>query len=157
MLTSQLTIVDKQNWAGILKDNMDSKINTIINDDQTNLWFARNTKEIVTIGLLFNSFKNDFGNLRVLSRSVTKKKNNILHFDWPDEAVYSLWKFEHAMALEQIQMVAQDKEINWVDEEQTQGEQIQVKATQVAPQEADSAKEQTNEEVDVVTEEKKDE
>ena len=100
MLTSQLTIVDKQNWAGILKANMDLRINTIINDDQTNLWFAKITKEIVTIGLFFNSFKDEFVNLRVLARSVTKKENSILYFDWPNEAMYSQWKFEHAMALE---------------------------------------------------------
>ena len=49
MLTSQLTIVDKQNWAGILKSNMDSRINTVINDDQTNLWSEKTTKEIVTM------------------------------------------------------------------------------------------------------------
>ena len=89
MLTSQLTIVDKQNWASILKSNMDSRINTVINDDQTNLWFARTTEEIVTISLFFNSFKDEFANLRVLARSITKKENSILHFDWPDEAVYS--------------------------------------------------------------------
>ena len=112
-----MTIVDKQNWVGILKDNMDSRINTVINDDQTNLWFAKTTEEIVTISLFFNSFKDEFVNLRVLAKNVTKEENNILHFDWPDEVMYSQWKSEHAMALEQIQMVAQDKEINWVDEE----------------------------------------
>ena len=71
--------------------------------------------------------------MRVLAKSVTKKENNILHFDWPDEAVYNQWKCEHAMALEQIQMSVQDKEINWVDEEQPQSEQIHVKATQAVP------------------------
>ena len=100
MLTSQLPIVDKHNWVGILKDNMDLRMNTIINDDQTNLWFAKTTEEIVTIGLFFNSFKDDFVNLRVLARSVTKKENSILHFDWLDEEVYSQWKFESAIALE---------------------------------------------------------
>ena len=118
MLTSQLTIVDKHNWAGILKDNMDLRINTVINDDQTNLWFAKTTEEIVTIGLFFDSFKDEFVNLRVLAKSVTKKENSLLHFDWLDEVVYSQWKFEHAMALEQIQMAAQDKEIIWIEEEQ---------------------------------------
>ena len=115
MLTSQLTRVDKQNWTGILKSNMDSRINIVINDDQTNLWFAKTTEEIVTIGLFFNSFKDDFVNLRVLARSVTKRENSILHFDWPDETVYNQWKSEHTMALEQTQMAAEDKEINWVD------------------------------------------
>ena len=68
---------------------MDLRINTIINDDQTNLWFAKTTKEIVTIGLFFDSFKDEFVNLRVLAKSVTKKKNSILHFDWPEETVYN--------------------------------------------------------------------
>ena len=118
MITSQLAVIDKQSWADDLKANMDLRINTIINIDQTNLWFAKTTEEIVTIGLFFDSFKDEFVNFRVLARSVTKKENNILHFDWPDEAMYNQWKSEHAMALEQIQMVARDKEINWVDEEQ---------------------------------------
>ena len=78
MLTSQLTIVDKQNWAGILKSNMDLRINTVINDDQTNLWFAKTTEEIVTIGLFFNSFKDDFVILRVLSKSVTKDRKSVV-------------------------------------------------------------------------------
>ena len=46
-----------------------------------------------------------------------KKEDNILNFDWPDEATYDQWKTKHAMALERIQMAAQDKEINWVVEE----------------------------------------
>ena len=49
-------------------------MNTIINEDRTNLWFARTTKEIVIIGLLFDSFKEEFVNLRVLARNVMKKK-----------------------------------------------------------------------------------
>ena len=47
------------------------------------------SEEIVTIGLFFNSFKDNFVSLRVLARSVTKKENSILHFDWPDEIVYN--------------------------------------------------------------------
>ena len=140
MPTSQLTIVDKQNWASILKANMDLRINIVINDDQNNLWFAKTTKEIVPIGLFFDSFKDKFFNLRVLAKSVTKKENSILHFDWLDEVMYSQWKPKHTMALEQIQMAAQDKEINLVDEEQPQGEQMQVETTQVAPQAVDTAK-----------------
>ena len=89
MLTSQLTIVDKKNWVDILKANMDLRINTVINNDQTKFWFAKTTEEIVTIGLFFNSFKDELVNLRVLARSVTKKGNSILHFDWPAEAMYS--------------------------------------------------------------------
>ena len=74
MLTSQLTIVDKHNWANILKANMDLRINIVINSDQNNLWFSKTTKEIVTIGLFFDSFKDEFVNLRVVARSVTKIK-----------------------------------------------------------------------------------
>ena len=102
MLTSQLTIVDKQNWADTLKANMDLRINTVINSDQTNLWFANTTKEIVTNGLFFDSFKDEFVNLRVLAMSVMKKENCILYFGWLDEIVYDQWKCEHAMALEKI-------------------------------------------------------
>ena len=57
------------------------------------------------------------------------------------------------MALEQTQMVAQDKEINWVDEEQPQDGQAQIAAIQVAPQETDSV-EQKNKEAAMVTKEK---
>ena len=88
MLTSQLVIVDKHGWIDELKINIDSRMNTIINDDQTNFWFSRTTKEIVIIGLFFDSFKEEFVNLRVLARNVMKKENNILHFDWPNEITY---------------------------------------------------------------------
>ena len=52
------------------------------------MWFARTTEEIVTIGLFFDSFKEEFVNLRVLARNVMKKENSILHFDWPNEITY---------------------------------------------------------------------
>ena len=107
---------------------MDLKINTIINSDQTNLQFAKTIEEIVTICLFFDSFKDELVNLRVLSRSVMKKENSILHFGWLDETVYDQWKCEHAMALEKIQMAAHNKEMNWFDEEQPQGEKIQIEA-----------------------------
>ena len=119
-LTNQLVIVDKQGWMNELNVNIDFRMNTIINEDQTNLWFARTTEEIVTIGLFFNSFKEEFVNLRVLAKNVMKKEDSILHFDWPNEVTYEQWKSERDVALERIQMVAQDKEINWVDEEQPQ-------------------------------------
>ena len=81
MLTSQLVIVDKLGWTDELKVNIDSRMNIVINNDQTNLWFARTTEEIVKIGLFFDSFKEEFLNLRVLARNVMKKENSILHFD----------------------------------------------------------------------------
>ena len=109
MLTNQLVIVEKQVWIDELKVNIDSRMKTIINKDQTNLWFARAIEEIVTIGLFFDSFKEEFVNLRVLARSVMRKEDSILHFDWPNEMTYEQWKNENSMALERIQMVAQEK------------------------------------------------
>ena len=50
MLTNQLLVVDKQGWMDELKVNIDIRLNTIINEDQTNLWFVRTTKEIVKFG-----------------------------------------------------------------------------------------------------------
>ena len=88
MLTNQLIIVDKQGWMDELKINIDFRMNTIINEDQTNLWFAETTKEIVIIGLLFDYFTEEFVNLRVLAKNVMKKEDSILHFDWPKEIVY---------------------------------------------------------------------
>ena len=49
MLTGQFVVIDKQRWNDELKANIDSRINTIINDDQTNLWFTKTTKEILSI------------------------------------------------------------------------------------------------------------
>ena len=69
-----------------------------------------------------------------------KKEDNILNFEWPDEATYDQWKIEHAMTLERIQMAAHDKEINQVEEEelhveeeQPQVGQVQVADVQMAP------------------------
>ena len=88
MLTNHLLLVDKQGWMDELKVNIDIILNKIINEDQTNLWFAKTTKEIVKGGLLFDSFKEEFLNLRVFSRSVMKKEDTILNFDWPNETTY---------------------------------------------------------------------
>ena len=154
MLTNQLVIVDKQGWTDELKVNIDSRMNTIINDDQTNLWFLKTTEEIVKISLFFDSFKEEFVNLRVLTRNVMKKENNILHFNWPNEITYEQWKGEHAMALERIQMVAQDKEINWVDEEQPQDRWAQVAAIQMVPQAIESIEER-NKDATMATKERK--
>ena len=63
-----------------LNININSIMNTIINEDQTNLWFTRTTEEIVTIGLFFDSFKEEFVNLRVLTRSVIKKRRQYSPF-----------------------------------------------------------------------------
>ena len=70
-----------------------------------------------------------------------KKEDSILHFDQPDEVAYEQQKSENVMALERIQMVAQDKEINWVEEEETQVEQGQVVDVHMAPQVAKLAEE----------------
>ena len=51
-------------------------------------------------------------------------------------------------------MAAQDKEINWVDEEQPQDRWAQVPAIQMVPQVVESA-EETNKDVVVVTKERK--
>ena len=45
------------------------------------------------------------------------------------------------MALERIQMAAQDKEINQEEEEQPQAKQLQVVVVQVVPQVAESVEE----------------
>ena len=37
MLTGQMITVDRQKWANQLKANIDSRINIVINEDQTNL------------------------------------------------------------------------------------------------------------------------
>ena len=71
-----------------LKVNIDIRLNTIINEDQTNFWFVRTTEKIIKVGLFFYSFKEEFLNLRVFSRSVMKKEDNILNFDWPNEVTY---------------------------------------------------------------------
>ena len=44
MLTNQLLLVDKQGWMDELKVNIDIRFKTIINEDQTNFWFARTTE-----------------------------------------------------------------------------------------------------------------
>ena len=40
MLTNQFIIVDKKGWIDELKVNIDLRMNTIISEDQSNLWFA---------------------------------------------------------------------------------------------------------------------
>ena len=99
-------------------------MNTIINEEKNNLWFARNTKEIVKVRLFFDSFKDDFLNLRALSRTMMKREDIVLNFDWLDERTYDQWKSENSIAIERMHMVVEDKEINWVEDEQPQVEGV---------------------------------
>ena len=120
MMTNHLLVVDKKKWMDQLKVNIDIKMNLVINEEQTNLWFARTIKEIVKVQIFFDSFKEEFKTLRTLDRVVNKKESAILNFDWLDERTYDQWKTKHSMAFERVHMVAKDKEINWVEEEQPQ-------------------------------------
>ena len=88
IMNTHLIIVDKQSWIDEFKENIDLMMNTIINKEYNNVWFARTTKEIVRVRIFFDSFKEEFINLRVLARGVMKKENTILNFDWPDEKTY---------------------------------------------------------------------
>ena len=119
-MTNHLLIVDKKRWMDELKVNVDIRMNLVVNEEQTNMWFARTTQEIVKVQLFFDSFKEEFKTLRTLARAINKKESTILNFDWLDERTYDQWKTKHSMAFERIQMVDEDKEINWVEEEQHQ-------------------------------------
>ena len=94
------------------------------------MWLARTIEEIVKVRLFFDSFKEDFLNLRVLSRTIMKKEDVIPNFDWLGERTYDQWKIEHSMEIGRMHMVVEDKEINWVEDEKPQAEEVQV-----APQE----------------------
>ena len=49
------------------KVNVDMRLNIVINEEKTNLWFRRTSKEIARFKLFFDSFEDDFLNLRVLT------------------------------------------------------------------------------------------
>ena len=71
-----------------LKVNVDIRINSMVNEEQSNIWFVRTAEEIVKFQLFFDSFKGEFKDLRTLARVVMKNKSTILNFDWPDEKTY---------------------------------------------------------------------
>ena len=81
MMDTHLIIVDKQSWIDEFKVNIDLRMNTIINEEQNNVWFTRTIEEIVRVKLFFDSFKDEFLNLKVLARTIMKKDNAILNFD----------------------------------------------------------------------------
>ena len=112
-----------------LKVNVDIRMNLVLNEEQSNIQFARTIEEIVKVQLFFDSFKGEFKNLRTLAKAFMKKENVILNFDWPNEKIYDQWKTEHSVAIERVYMEVEDKLINWVEEEKPD-----TKDTQMAPQ-----------------------
>ena len=87
MLTKHLLIVEKQNWTDEFKVNVDIKMNLVVNEEKTNMWFARTTEKIIKVQLFFDSFK-EFKNLKTLARAIIKKEGTILTFNWLDEKTY---------------------------------------------------------------------
>ena len=49
MMTNRLLIVEKKKWMDELKVNVDIRMHLVVNEEQTNMWFARTTKEIVKV------------------------------------------------------------------------------------------------------------
>ena len=126
MMDTHLIIVDKESWIDEFKVNIDLRNNTKINKEHNNVWFSRTTKEIVRVRILFDSFKDEFINLRALARAVMKKEYAILNFDWLDEKTYGQWNTKHSMTIERMHMVVEDKEINWVENDEPQVEEVHV-------------------------------
>ena len=49
MMTNHLLLVENENSMDELKVNVDIRMNLVVNEEQTNMWFARTTKEIVKV------------------------------------------------------------------------------------------------------------
>ena len=54
--------------------------------------FTTTTKEIIRVQLFFDSFLDEFKELKRVVRNVLKKEKDILDFDWPEEFIYEQWK-----------------------------------------------------------------
>ena len=71
-----------------LKVNVDITMNLVVNEEQSNIWFARTMEEIVKVQIFFDSFEGEFKDLRTLARTVMKKEKAILNFDCPNKKTY---------------------------------------------------------------------
>ena len=56
MLTNHLLVKERQDWEDKLKVNVDVRMNLVVNEDHSNIWFVRTTEEIVRIQVFFDSF-----------------------------------------------------------------------------------------------------
>ena len=61
-------------------------MNLNVNNDDNNMHFSTTLEEIISVQLFFDSFLNEFKELKRVARNVLKKEKDILDFDWPEES-----------------------------------------------------------------------
>ena len=123
MFSNSLFVKDRKNWEEVLQTNINIRMNLIVNNEDNNIHFSIATKEITTVQLFFDSFLDEFKELKIVARNVLKKKKKILGFDWPNESTYEQWNSNHCVAIKKLQMTPdgqmpkQDFEVVEVEEE----------------------------------------
>ena len=70
------------------------KISVILNDvvnKENYIWFARIVEEVVQVQLFFDSFQQDFDEIKTLGKDILKREREILNFSWLDDTTFSRW------------------------------------------------------------------
>ena len=78
------------------------RLNFIVNEENNNKWFAITTEEIVKAQMFFDSFINEFKELKRTTKDILMKEKAILNFDQLDESTYAQWKSNFSMEIEQL-------------------------------------------------------
>lgn len=66
------------------------------------IWFARTIEEVVQVKLFFDSFKQDFEEIRRIGINVLRKEQEILSFNWPNDTLFDKWVTDYAPTLTQL-------------------------------------------------------
>ena len=84
-------------------------MNLIVNNEENNMHFSTTSEEIIRVQLFFDSFLDEFKELKRVARNVLKKEKDILDFEWPEESINEQWKPDHSIAIEKLHMTSEDK------------------------------------------------
>lgn len=95
VIKSRGQIRENEEWAKELNELISSRLNATMNDEKY-IWFARTIEELVQVELFFESFKQDFHEIRKIGTSVLSKEHVILNFNWPDDIIFDKWVVDYS-------------------------------------------------------------
>lgn len=108
---------NKDEWAKELDDLFFLRMNKIINEIE-HAWWATTIEEIVKAQLFFDSLKKEFVDIDSKVEFFIKRKQDILHFDQPDDVLFDKWMAEIAPG--------EHFEEDETDSDEVQGDEIQI-------------------------------
>lgn len=73
---------------------MSVRMNDLVNKENY-IWFLRTMEELANVQIIFDSFHQDFNEIKRMSKDVLSKEKQILNFSWPNDNAFNKWMVEY--------------------------------------------------------------